>query len=399
MNPRDAFSAVTHPTPYPYYTHLLAGPPLVFDEHLRMWLASRANVIKEVLSHPHCKVRPLTEPVPKAIVHSPAGTVFGHLVRMNDGSNHDRPKLALQHALAALDLRLVQERTHDLATQLARTYDVQDPTQLSSWMVDVPVCAVADLLGFATNELPQIARWLADFVACLSPLSTEHQLAAASAAAHALLKQFRKMLQTTQLPSTSLVQRVQNEALAVGWDSVDALAANLIGLLSQTYEATAGLLGNSIVALLNRPSLYEVLRAAPHNTSPLVHEVSRFDPSVQNTRRFVVQTTSVAGSVVQAGDVILVLFAAANRDPAENVQPAEFLLDRPERRVFGFGHGHHACPGQNLAYTIATAALHTFLARPHSVERTHIRWTYRPSVNARIPLFSDDSDPQKAGVL
>jgi hypothetical protein len=72
---------------------------------------SSAASVKEVLGNPACRVRPVAEPVPAAIVGSPAGEVFGHLVRMNEGLRHDAPKLALQRFLAAVDLDRVQART------------------------------------------------------------------------------------------------------------------------------------------------------------------------------------------------------------------------------------------------------------------------------------------------
>ena len=120
----------------------------------------------------------------------------------------------------------------------------------------------------------------------------------------------------------------------------------------------------------------------------MVQEVCRFDPPVQNTRRFVTQTTSVANITLQAGDTILVLHAAAGRDERANYQPNDFLLERTDRKLFGFGHGRHACPGQELAFAIASAAIQNLLAMPVSLDAKHIRWAYRPSVNGRLPVFT-----------
>ncbi|HSW20581.1 MAG TPA: cytochrome P450, partial [Ramlibacter sp.] len=59
-----------------------------------------------------------------------------------------------------------------------------------------------------------------------------------------------------------------------------------------------------------------------------------------------------------------------------------FDLARAGRRLLGFGHGPHACPGQALAQAIAAAGLAT---RPTSATR----WHYRPSVNGRMPVFDN----------
>ncbi|MGQ3000443.1 MAG: cytochrome P450, partial [Variovorax sp.] len=89
MAPTDPVKAVVHPDPYPYYATLRDGPPLAWNATLRLWVASRAEVIETLLqAHGALRVRPAAEPVPRAIVGQPAGEVFGHLVRMNEGAAH-----------------------------------------------------------------------------------------------------------------------------------------------------------------------------------------------------------------------------------------------------------------------------------------------------------------------
>ena len=67
--------------------------------------------------------------------------------------------------------------------------------------------------------------------------------------------------------------------------------------------------------------------------------------------------------------------------------PDTFLLDRPNRRSFTFGAGRHQCPGQRLAMSIAGATLKQFLAMRPALDQ--LKRQYRPSMNGRIPLFSD----------
>ena len=192
--PDNILAASAHRNPYPFYASLAAGPALVFDAPRKLWIASSAAGVKAVLGNRACRVRPVSEPVPSAIVGSAAGEVFGHLVRMNEGLRHDAPKLALQRFLAAVDLERVQARTEALALQAAGEGALRGDA-LSRWAFEVPVMAVADLLGFGEAELPQVARWMADFVACLSPLSTPAQLALAGEAASALLARFSELVQ------------------------------------------------------------------------------------------------------------------------------------------------------------------------------------------------------------
>jgi cytochrome P450 len=386
-NPDNILAASTHRNPYPYYAALAAGPALVFDAPRKLWIASSAASVKEVLGNPACRVRPVAEPVPAAIIGSPAGEVFGHLVRMNECLRHDAPKLALQRFLAAVNLDRVQARTEALAFKVAGEGALRAEA-LSRWSFEVPVMAVADLLGFAEDELPQVARWMADFVACLSPLSTPAQLAAAGDAASALLARFAALVQAGTAQPDSVLAQLQQEAAQAGWHDAQALLCNAVGLLSQTYEATAGLIGNSITALATRPGLLDGMERQPGQLLQMVHEVSRYDPSIHNTRRFVAEATQVAGIPLQAGDVVLLVLAAAGRDPACNARPDEFLLERPDREVPGFGHGAHQCPGQALACVIAAAAVRALVVSGRLRDAASFSWAYRPSMNARIPVFT-----------
>ena len=378
--PADPVSAATHADPYPYYAELRAGPPLVWNEKLHAWVASRADVIEPLLlAHGALRVRPAAEPVPRAIVGSPAGEVFGHLVRMNDGAAHQAHRPALQRALAGLDLGAVRTA----ASRVARDVPAQP---LSDTLFSMPVRTVAHLLGFADEALPQVDRWMRDFVACLSPLSTAAQLQDASAAAGELMARFEELAAGAAPRDGTLLAAVLAESQASEPLS-RPLLANLVGLLSQTCDATAGLLGNSLVAVTRDPSLQQAAQAQG-GLQAIVEETARHDPSVHNTRRFVAESVTMAGTPLAAGDAVLLVLAAANRDPAFNPEPERFSLARPRRRMLGFGHGMHACPGQALACALAAAGLEAVLHRTPDLAALRARgWHYRPSANARIPVF------------
>lgn len=88
----------------------------------------------------------------------------------------------------------------------------------------------------------------------------------------------------------------------------------------------------------------------------------RHDAPIQNTRRFAAKALTLEGERIEAGQAILLLLAAANRDPAVNIDPDAFRVDRRDPAVFTFSAGRHRCPGETLSVTITTTIVGGLLA-------------------------------------
>src|SRR5260370_11177793 len=101
-SPADPIAAVTHPDPYPYYRALVARAPLYRDETLSLWVAASAHAVTAALTSPLGRVRAAAEPVPAALVASPAADVFARLARMTDGPGHATMKRAVSPTLASV---------------------------------------------------------------------------------------------------------------------------------------------------------------------------------------------------------------------------------------------------------------------------------------------------------
>lgn len=375
------FEAATHPDPYDYYARLRRQSELVFDADLGLWIASGACVVEAILEHPDCLVRPLHEPIPVAIVQGAAGDIFGRLMRMNEGTQHQCPRRVIEPTLTSMGT----ENIAGIVAQVVETLDVSGDNP-NEWMFTLPVSVIATLIGFIPIQLHEVAQLTRDFVACLSPLSDESQLSDAHCGAARLRQMFQVLLGKDD-KGCDLLERLYSEYQASAWKDDDALIANLIGLLSQTCEATAGLIGNSLIAFQRHPDLFEGIPATPQLVADWVAEVARYDSPVQNTRRFVARRCTIGDSVLEAGDTILLLLAAANRDPCANPDPDSFLLKRTQRRTFSFGSGRHQCPGQQLALAIASEVVSAFLQRQPASSARVYRWRYLPSLNGRVPQF------------
>jgi cytochrome P450 len=96
---------------------------------------------------------------------------------------------------------------------------------------------------------------------------------------------------------------------------------------------------------------------------------------------------SIDGIILQPDSALLLVLAAANRDPNANARPQEFLLQRPNRCVFTFSRGTHSCPGENLARAIAATALGALFESLPSGWLSNLAWSWRRSANVRVPVF------------
>ncbi|MBI6635466.1 cytochrome P450 [Pseudomonas paralactis] len=383
------FEAATHADPYAYYSRLRQQGALLFDAELGVWMASGASVVEAILEHPDCLVRPLHEPIPTALLQGAAGDVFGRLMRMNEGAQHQCPRRVIEPTLASMG----RQNISGIVAQVIEALDTSgdNPNQ---WMFTVPVSVIATMMGFTSSQLQEVAQLTRDFVACLSPLSDEAQLSKAHCGAARLSHMFQALLNNDDKGS-GVLGRLYSDYEVSAWKDDDALIANLIGLLSQTCEATAGLIGNTLIAFQRNPDLFEGKQATPTLVAEWVAEVARYDSPVQSTRRFVAKRCTIGDSVLEAGDTILLLLAAANRDPRANPDPDSFLLKRAQRRTLSFGSGRHQCPGQPLALAVASEVISAFLHRKPGSNACAYRWRYLPSLNGRIPQFYRDEGTQQ----
>src|SRR5712671_5182752 len=343
--PSDIVAAATHPDPYPYYAHLVAHMPFCRDETLGVWVAASADAVTAVLTHELCRVRPVTEPVPPTLAGSPAADIFRQLIRMNDGSGHCPLNRAVGATLASIDSSVLSEHCAGWASYLLAKFDpATHLAHVSEFAFQLSPHVIGSLLGLPDEELHRTGEWVGEFVRCVFGSTSSEEIERGKVAAGKLWSLFRNRLDTSLRDGkNNLLVMLAREAERVGRSDQNAIIANAIGFLSQAYEATAGLISNTMLALASRKQMLYEASTDQKLLRNLLLEVLRYDPPNHTTRRFVVADGVVLGEKVKSGDTIIVALAAANRDPTANPQPERFDLHRENRRLFTFGTGIHAC--------------------------------------------------------
>ena len=79
--------------------------------------------------------------------------------------------------------------------------------------------------------------------------------------------------------------------------------------------------------------------------------------------RLVAKETTVNGCTFAEGQMVLLPFPAANRDPEAFPDADKVIIERQENRHAAFGLGIHRCVGSNLARMEMTVAIEELLRR------------------------------------
>ncbi|MFD7558462.1 cytochrome P450 [Streptomyces sp. NPDC059533] len=155
-------------------------------------------------------------------------------------------------------------------------------------------------------------------------------------------------------------------------------------LLFAGFETTVNLIGNGLHALFMNPDQRERLQAslAAGETGLLetgIEELLRYDGPVElATWRFATESMTLGGERIETGDPVLVVLAAADRDPERFADPDTLDLSRSDNQHLGYGHGIHYCLGAPLARLEGQTALASLLTRLPDLELAvppeELRW-------------------------
>ncbi|HET6860522.1 MAG TPA: cytochrome P450 [Streptomyces sp.] len=146
--------------------------------------------------------------------------------------------------------------------------------------------------------------------------------------------------------------------------SSDELIGMAFLLLIAGHETTVNLISNGVRALLSHPDQLAALRADPGLIDGAVEEMLRYDGPVENaTFRFAREPVEIGGTVIAAGDPVLVALASGDRDPDRFPDADRFDITRDTQGHLAFGHGLHFCLGAPLARMEGRIAVSTLLER------------------------------------
>jgi len=247
----------------------------------------------------------------------------------------------------------------------------------------LPMMVVARLIGVPAEDVDRLVRWACASTQLLDGLVDQEQLTASGIAAMELGCYIRDHFELAAAdPQDNLLGDL---ATACDAGELDALTAQVMMLIlfSAGGESTGSLLGNAMWLLVTRPDLQQQVRENPGLLAPFIEEALRFEPPFRGHYRHVVADTTLGGTDLPAGSRLLLLWGAANRDPAQFDAPHEFRLDRPGGKGhITFGKGAHFCIGAALARLEAQLVLRAVLDRTSRIDAVDIG-PWLPSILVR----------------
>lgn len=214
-----------------------------------------------------------------------------------------------------------------------------------------PVAVIGELLGVPAEDRPMfrdlVTQW-SMVLEILNPPAVER----ADEAATAIVAYFHELVARRRAEPeddliSALVSASQGEQHSLDDDELVKMAALI---LAAGFETTTGLLANGLLALLEHPAEADRLRTQPELARPAIEELLRYDTPVQLIYgRSAVDEIDVGELRLAAGQRVITVLAAGNRDPKVFASPDELMLDRDEGAPLSFGAGIHHCLGAALA--------------------------------------------------
>ncbi|WP_199256103.1 cytochrome P450 [Mycolicibacterium mengxianglii] len=153
-------------------------------------------------------------------------------------------------------------------------------------------------------------------------------------------------------------------------------------LLIAGHESTVSLIAHAVLAMLRHPEQWAALAADPGRVPKVIEEALRYDAPAQLLGRIAGEDMVIGETAVPKGDTMILLLAAAHRDPAANERPDEFDPDRKVCRHLAFGRGTHFCLGAPLVRLEASVALSAVASR-FPAARLGGEPRYKPNVTLR----------------
>ena len=373
----NLFAPEFHQDPYAAYRELLAAPERIIPiPYLgAAWAFHRHADVWSLLKDPRCsshRAAFLTAQFDAAQRQRLRDfeTLFSRWMLFFDPPEHTAPRQVVAaalcpHAAAAWRpaMEAIVEELLDPICEKGYADIVRDLAQ------PFPALVIAALMGVPRSDHREIVAWSDDIATFFgNAVSTFEQAERAQDGLRNLTDYLGDLLRRRRASGgNDLISQLLRLEDAGTLDE-DLLAAQCAMLFFAGHETTRNLIANGLIALLQHRDQLRELQANPGLYATGIDELARFDSPVQIGTRMLKEPMQMHGCQLPEGALLLFLFGAANRDPAEFDEPNGLNLARTPNRHVSFGGGIHRCAGAPLARLECEVALRAILGRCANLE-------------------------------
>jgi cytochrome P450 len=344
--------------PYPTFHRLREKGP-VHKSPLGFWVITRYDDVVSVLREPRMGKEGIQKLVEKR-TGEPAADLS---MLTRDPPDHTRLRGLVAKAFTPRVVEALRPRVAAMIEDLLDRMEDRGKTDLMQDLAyPLPITVICELIGVPVEYRDTFKEWSMDVGRGLDAIFLRPELAARAGAARKALADFFRALiaERRKAPHNDLLSTLIAAEEAGDKLSESELLATCTLLLIAGHETTVNLIGNGTLAMMRNPSEFARLREDPALAASATEELLRYDSPVQRTARICQEDVRLGGQIVPAGEVMMLFFGAANRDPARFPDPDRLDLGRTDNRHVAFGQGIHFCLGAPLARLegqIAFAAL------------------------------------------
>lgn len=375
--------------PYPAYAWLREHSPVhrtTLPSGVEAWLVTRYADAREALADSRLSKNPAHH---AGSAHAKGKTgipgerkaeLMTHLLNI-DPPDHTRLRRLVSKAFTPRRIAEFAPRVQELTDRLIDGFIEKGEADLiHEFAFPLPIYAICDLLGVPSEDQDDFRDW--------AGMMIRHGGGPRGGVARSVKKMRGYLLELIhrkrENPGDDLISGLIRASDHGEHLTENEAAAMAFILLFAGFETTVNLIGNSVHTLLGHPEQRAQLQRslAAGETELLatgVEELLRYDGPVElATWRYATEALTIGGQRVGEGDPVLVVLAAADRDPERFDGPDALDLARRDNQHLGYGHGIHYCLGAPLARLEGQAALATLLKRLPDLrlagEPADLRW-------------------------